>query len=187
MKRGAEISGGTLRGRKLRIPQGIRPTQGIVKRSVFDRLGPLVYGSRFLELFAGSGAVGIEALSRGAREVWFVEKSGRGVRTLRANLKALGLEDRATVIHGDALKVVASLVQQGQVFDLIFADPPYHFERYTDLLKHCRHLLVPDEGLLILEMRKTTAPAPVPGLETLKEVVLGDTKVTFYRRVSGEL
>ncbi len=186
MKRGAEISGGALRGRKIRIPQGIRPTQGIVKRSVFDRLGSLVHGSRFLELFAGSGAVGIEALSRGAREVWFVEKSGKGVRTLRANLKDLGLEPRATVIHGDALKVAASLVQQGKVFDLIFADPPYHFDRYTDLLKLCRHLLVPNEGILILETRKTTEIAEVSGLEKIKEVLLGDTQVTFYRRVSGE-
>ncbi len=186
MKRGAEISGGSLRGRKIRIPQGIRPTQGIVKRSLFDRLGPVVHDARLLELFAGSGAVGIEALSRGAREVWFVEKSGRGVRTIRQNLRDLGLEARATVIHGDALKVAASLAQQGKRFDLIFADPPYHFARYTDLLKACRALLEPDEGLLILETRKTTDPGPVSGLEKLKEVVLGDTKVTFYRRVPGE-
>ncbi len=187
MKRGAEISGGTLRGRKIRIPQGIRPTQGVVKRSVFDRLGSLLQGSRFLELFAGSGAVGIEALSRGAREVWFVEKSGRGIRTIHTNLKELGVDDRAVVIHGDALKVAASLAQQGKHFDLIFADPPYHFGRYADLLKHCRQLLVPEEGILILETRKNTQLGPVPGLEVLKEVVLGDTKVTFYRRIPGEL
>ncbi len=187
MKRGAEISGGSLRGRKIRIPQGIRPTQGVVKRSVFDRLGPLVQDSRFLELFAGSGAVGIEALSRGAREVWFVERSGRGVRMIRTNLQDLGLEPRATVIHGDALKVAASLAQQGRRFDLIFADPPYHFGRYTDLLKACRDLLEPEEGLLILETRKTTEVGPVRGLEKLKEVVLGDTKITFYRRLPGEL
>ncbi len=185
MKRGVEISGGIRKGFKIRVPAQVRPTQALVKRSFFDRLGPEIQGARVLDLFAGSGAVGMEALSRGAKEAWFVERSNRVVRDLKRNLAMLGFEDQSVVIHGDALKVLQSLADQGQRFDLVFADPPYHYPKYDQLVKRCVPVLA-EEGILAIETRKDQS-LPVPaGLEKIKEVVLGETKVTYYRRVSGE-
>ena len=185
MKRGVEIFGGIRKGFKIRVPSQVRPTQALVKRSFFDRLGPEIHNARVLDLFAGSGAIGIEALSRGAREAWFVERSNRVVCELKRNLEALGFEPQSVVIHGDALKVLQSLANQGRKFDLIFADPPYHYPKYDQLVKRCVPVLE-EEGILAIESRKEQSLPTPAGLEKLKEVVLGETKVTYYRRVSGE-
>ena len=122
------IIGGHDRGRRLRAPRGLgtRPTADRVRVTLFDVLGPAIAGARVLDLFAGTGAVGIEALSRGAARVVFVEKDQAALRALRANLAALGASRAAArVMGGDVLHVLADLPAQEEPFDFVFVDPPY--------------------------------------------------------------
>jgi 16S rRNA (guanine966-N2)-methyltransferase len=116
------VIAGELGGRRLRAPRGdaTRPTSERVREALFSMLGDLA-GARVLDLFAGSGALGIEALSRGAAAATFVERSPRALAALRANIEALGLAGRARVLEGDA---VAALRGRGE-YDLVFLDPPY--------------------------------------------------------------
>src|SRR5262245_43519940 len=122
------VIGGQDRGRRLRAPRGLatRPTADRVRVTLFDVLGPAIAGARVLDLFAGTGAVGIEALSRGAARVVFVEKDQAALRALRANLAALGASRAAArVMAGDVLRVLADLAPHEEPFDLVFIDPPY--------------------------------------------------------------
>ncbi len=102
------VGGGEARGRKLKAPKGIRPTQGMVKAAIFNIVGSGIEGAHVLDLFAGSGAIGIEALSRGAAEVTFVDKEPRGLAILRQNLDALELNERARVVRGDVVRWLES-------------------------------------------------------------------------------
>jgi 16S rRNA (guanine966-N2)-methyltransferase len=117
------IIGGTWRGRKLRFPAAelIRPTPDRVRETLFNWLGARVAGARCLDLFAGSGALGLEALSRGAAHLTFVESNSAAVRALRARLEEWGAQG-ATVEHGDALRYLAG---EPQPFDVAFLDPPF--------------------------------------------------------------
>jgi len=124
------ISAGTLRGRKLMaLPTGVpglRPTASKVREAIFDRLGPGIADTRVLDLFAGSGALAIEALSRGAAWATLVEQDARVVKHLQAQLGVLGLTDRARVVRGDAASVLATgRAGHDAAYDLVFVDPPF--------------------------------------------------------------
>ena len=119
------VSGGEARGRRLKSPRNIRPTQGMVKQALFNIVGPRIEGARVLDLFAGSGAIGIEALSRGAASVTFVDQEPRGLAILRQNLDALGFKDRAHVVRGDVVRWLEASPEAVRGADFIFLDPPY--------------------------------------------------------------
>lgn len=173
------ITGGELRGRRLRTPGGgARPSADRVRESLFARLGPLD-GARVLDLYAGSGALGIEALSRGALAVTFVERSRRGVAVLRANLAALGLGDRAQVLCGDAIAVVRRLGSQGARFDLVLLDPPYASGEAARALAALRDaaILAPGAMLVIESGRRHPVPQ-VEGFARRDERRYGDTLIT---------
>ncbi len=122
------IIGGSAAGRLLKVPKGfaVRPTPDLVKQAVFNRLGAGVVGARVLELFAGSGALGLECLSRGADAVVAVEKTPRHAAFIRENLAALGLPaDRYELRTQDVFAALPQLVAAGRQFDLILADPPF--------------------------------------------------------------
>jgi len=119
------VSGGEARGRRLKAPKNIRPTQGMVKQALFNMVGPRIEGARVLDLFAGSGAIGIEALSRGAAHVTFVDREPRGLAILRQNLDVLGFKDRAHVIRGDVVRWVQVSRDAVRAATFIFLDPPY--------------------------------------------------------------
>ena len=129
------VTGGYLKGRRLNVPRGIRPTQDKVRSAIFNILRDKIENATFLDLFAGSGSMGIEALSRGAKRVVFVEKSRKALLVLKENLKrcelkSLGYTDmakemRPQIVAKDALKVVHHGVEIDG-FDIIFADPPYN-------------------------------------------------------------
>jgi 16S rRNA G966 N2-methylase RsmD len=127
------ITTGIYKGRKLQIPKGIRPTQNITRKAVFDIIGD-IEGLVFLELFAGSGAVGIEAASRGAREVVFVENNPQTAKALGQNLSCLP-QGKFYVLPLDAQLAVKRLGDEGRKFDVIFLDPPYLKEPATPGLK----------------------------------------------------
>ncbi len=137
-KRGSNqlrIIGGEWRGRKLRFPEveGLRPTSDRVRETLFNWLQPVIHGARCLDLFAGSGALGLEALSRGAAAVQFIDSDKRAVESLRQNLNLLK-DDRASVIQGEAL---AFLRGTPQPYDVVFLDPPFR----QALLTPCLQLL----------------------------------------------
>ena len=118
------ITGGEFRGRALRAPKaGVRPTQDMVRQAIFNILMERVAGARFLDLYAGSGAVGLEALSRGASEVVWVDRDRRALAVLRANVTDVG-DGAGRVVADDAVRFLGRVAGRG-VFDVIYADPPY--------------------------------------------------------------
>ena len=119
------VTGGEAKGRRLKAPRNIRPTQGIVKEAIFNIVAPYIEGATVIDLFAGSGAIGIEALSRGAVQVTFVDREERGLAILRQNLDALGLRQRARVIRADVARWIDASPDDVQAADLIILDPPY--------------------------------------------------------------
>jgi len=120
------IIAGESRGRKIKVPKGIRPTQDRVRESIFNILGDRVVNKTILDLFAGSGSFGLEAISRGAREATFVEINPKVIEILRENIDTLGCTGRSKVIQADAIKTIKNLESDVQHPDIIFADPPYN-------------------------------------------------------------
>ena len=131
-----------------------RPTSNRIKETLFNILQPVIQGSRFLDLFAGSGAIGIEALSRGAREAVFVENSRAACACIQDNLMRTHLKDRAIVMTTDVMAAVGRLSAAGKPFDIIFLDPPYDagYEEAV-LQKLAASPLVSEDTLIIAEMR----------------------------------
>ena len=121
------ISAGEHRGRRLQSPKGskTRPTSDLLRQALFNVLGPRIQGASVLDLFAGTGALGLEALSRGAATASFVENDRRAVESLRANLATLKLTARSRVLVGDVFSKLGRLQQAGERFDCVFLDPPY--------------------------------------------------------------
>jgi len=146
------ITGGSLKGRKLLVPSvpNLRPTTDRVRESLFNILGYKVNEKRVLDLFAGSGALGIEALSRGAIEAVFVEKYKRVADVLRKNISVCNLEDKSLVLTMPADKAILTLARRSEKFHLIFMDPPYHSSLASSTLALIPPLLT-DEGMVIVE------------------------------------
>ena len=170
------VVAGELRGRRFDAPPGhdTRPTTDKVREAVFNALGSLdlVRDAVVVDLFAGSGALGIEALSRGAAECIFVERDRAAVRTLRGNLADLGLDDRSRVMTTDAVTAVAQLDA-----DLVLADPPYDFDRWTDLVGNVRAPFLVAEAAAALDELDGT-----DGWTVTRTKRYGRTWVTFLER-----
>src|SRR6056297_560073 len=171
------VVAGELGGRRLVAPQGTstRPTTDRVREAIFNSLGSagLLDGALVADLFAGSGAIGIEALSRGAERCVFVERDRAALRAVDENLDTLGLDERSKVLSSDALSVAASIDA-----DIVFADPPYDFDEWDELLgRVTADLVVAESG------RAVGAP---PGWQVTREKKYGRTRVTFLERLVGE-
>ncbi len=168
------IVAGELRGRRILAPEGFdtRPTTDRVREAVFNSLASLdlIVDANVVDLFAGSGALGIEALSRGAAHCTFVERDARALRTLRENLAALGLEDRSTVVAAEVRSRAAKLAPA----DLVLADPPYDFTEWAELLAES------SAGFVVAESgRSIEAP---DGWTLVREKRYGRTVVAFFER-----
>ncbi|MBI5695380.1 MAG: 16S rRNA (guanine(966)-N(2))-methyltransferase RsmD [Nitrospirae bacterium] len=181
------ISGGESRGRRLMGPRhgGVRPTSDKVREALFSILAARVEGSVFLELFAGTGAVGIEALSRGAARAVFVDASSKSTRLIRENLNALGYRDRAAVVAKDALQFMKKDAAGLGPFGLAFVDPPYHEEvgdKAMDALGSDEAAGVLTDGAVVVyeHFKKHAAPESFGRLARLREYVYGDTVLTLY-------
>ena len=180
------VIGGHDRGRRLRAPRGlaIRPTADRVRVTLFDVLGPAVAGARVLDLFAGTGAVGIEALSRGAARVVLVERDQSALRALRANLTALGAPRAAArVMAGDVLRLLPELGAQEGPFDLVFIDPPYATALAARTLEGLGATRICRAGTEVIVQHSTRTTLPtVPGLAPHRRTrQFGDTALTFLR------
>lgn len=177
------VVAGRLRGRQLRTVRGqaVRPTSDRVKTCIFDTLGSRVEGAEVLDLFAGSGALGIEALSRGAARVVFVERSPRVLVMLQKNIATLGLTSQVEVVCADVLRYLHGW-RRAVPFDLILADPPYAFSAYETLLGAVAEKgLLSSAGVLVLEHRREVHPASSsPRLQLLRRRDFGTTAVTWF-------
>lgn len=177
------VVAGSARGRRLRTPAGTdtRPTTDRVREAVFNALFARggVAGAQVADLFAGSGALGIEALSRGADRCWFIESAREAVAVIADNLADLGFDHRATVLAGEVERLVGRLPDDLAV---VFADPPYRFDAWGDLLSR----LVPhlaEEGFVVAESDRSLAP--LDGGEILWERTYGGTVITFVAPTAG--
>ena len=179
---GLRVTGGRLGGRKLRSPKtGVRPTADRVRESLFGRLGDLD-GVRVLDLFAGSGALGIEALSRGAESLVSVERSRSVREVLRANLEALELTDCSRLLGGDAIAAIGRLARAGECFDLVLLDPPYAADAAVPALEAVvRGGLLAKHGVVVLERSRSHSLPEVTGLVPVDERRYGDTMITQFQ------
>lgn len=177
-----KVMAGKYKGRIIQMPKGIRPTQQKVRKALFDILGD-IKGISFLELFAGSGAIGIEAISKGAKEVVFVERNKRCVSIIKKNLSLIGYPSYE-IIRTDVFKAIQRLNREGRSFEVIFSDPPYHQNLAKKTLQTLSiyDILAPN-GLLIIEhFNKTVLPRQSGYLELFKQKRYGDTVISFYKR-----
>jgi len=167
------------------VAPGVRPTSDRVRESLFSILG-CVEGSIVLDVCAGSGALGIEALSRGAAQVVAVERAGASVQAIRANTDDLGLEGQLRVAAGDARSVLRRLSKAGNRFDLVFFDPPYDAGLETEVLEALvSGELLAEDARVVVEGAKRHALRPVPGLDSFDERVYGDTVLHFLKRADA--
>jgi 16S rRNA (guanine966-N2)-methyltransferase len=180
------ISGGAWCGRKLKAPSGdaVRPTQDRVREAIFSMLMAVTPDSTFLDLYAGSGAVGFEALSRGARAATWVEKENRHVSVLKENLALLGT-DKGEVVCSEVMRWVKG-PGRGRAFDVIYADPPYDQAReqgFSELMKVlAEQQVIAKRGFFIAEMGERQEAEAVPGWTILRDRTYGHTRVVLYRK-----
>lgn len=180
------VIAGTAKKRILAVPKGlvVRPTADRVKEALFNILGASVFASSLLDLFAGAGTVGIEALSRGADKVVFVEKEINNIRIIRKNLQITGLADRARCLCMFVDNALERLASEQFSFDLIFMDPPYTQSYVSDTLsKIAGKNLLRTDGLVVAENdRNTPLPENVTGgLCMCRQERYSGTMLTFYQ------
>jgi 16S rRNA (guanine(966)-N(2))-methyltransferase RsmD len=180
------IIGGSGRGRRLVAPSGAatRPTGARVRQTLFDVLAPRLPECRFLDLCAGSGGVGLEALSRGAARVVLVERARPALTAIRRNLEAAGDRERVRVVPGDALEAIEMLMRTGERFDVIFLDPPYESDLYQPLLEALEPLLAYDAVAVAEHFHKRALPATIGPLACSRTLRVGDHRLSLYRRES---
>ena len=162
----------------------VRPTQDNTKETLFNVINPYIAGSSFLDLFSGTGAIGIEAMSRGAKKTVMVDSSSASLAVIKENLTSTGLIDRARVISNDALTALSVLEGEKQAYDVIFIDPPYNHEHEKRVLeKLSGSVLVNDETWIIVEASNQTDLSYVPdlGFEIFKEKIYKNNKHVFIR------
>lgn len=182
------VIAGTYRSRSLIAPRGLetRPTSDRLRETLFNILAPRLDGCRFVDLYAGTGAVGIEALSRGAAHVWFAENADSALASLRANLAALKIARGFTLEPRGVGAVLQRLGKLGQRIDIVFLDPPYEAEaEYTGTLNFLgsargREMLAPDALVIAEHSKKAKLAARYGGLEHTRLVKQGDAALSFF-------
>ena len=191
------IEGGEARGRNLITPNGhnTRPTDGRTREMLFNTLGERVVESRVLDLYAGCGAIGLEALSRGADFVCFIEHDFAALRSIKENLKILGWEKRALVWNGNARTAVGKLFDNGEKFDLIVADPPFtvteeapticaRVDAHAGLLNNesIGTLEAPqwESGMFVVQHSHRVPAAQMTHFKLLRQKKAGESMLSFY-------
>ena len=184
------VISGTAKGRRLKAPPGLstRPITDMIKEALFNVWGAKVVDARILDLFAGSGSVGIEALSRGAREVVFVDNASAAVRVIRANLDHCQLRSGFEVLRGDVFQTLQRISRQGLQFDLVYVDPPFTrediFEPVMEALSQAD--VVAADGVVVIRLpRKKEMPTFSP-LVKYRQGNYGESSLHYYCRCEEE-
>ena len=187
--RDMRIIAGRFKGHRLSLPRGtgVRPTTDRVREAVFSAIEPRIPGSHILELFAGTGAFGLEALSRGADHVVFVEKDRATVRRLSQVVRSLDVESEVTILHRTASQAVKCLVEQGRQFQIIFLDPPYEGNWIVRLFRDpVFPSLLSRSGVVIVERGARSDALTIPSdFRKRFERRYGDTRVEMYQGSGG--
>ncbi|MBX7222494.1 MAG: 16S rRNA (guanine(966)-N(2))-methyltransferase RsmD [Blastocatellia bacterium] len=181
------IISGKFKGRRIQTVDGleVRPTSDRLRETLFNILSPDIDGATFLDLCAGSGAVGIEALSRGAEHVTFVEHARRAITMLVENLRVCHIEEGVDVVQRDVVRALKQLVFEERHYDLIFFDPPYASHVYGPVMSLLSETeLLDTEGRLIAEHHsKHEMPETIGHLRRYREVRQGESCLSFYARI----
>jgi len=174
------IIAGTLKGRRLETPDwpGLRPTSDRLRETLFNVLAPRIEGARFLDAYAGTGAVGIEALSRGAAHVTFVEQDRRAAELVEQNLARCGVNDRYAIIRARFAGAASRLPEP---FDILFLDPPYGTAELIDALDAAAPLVTGNAVLVVEHAKRDRAPEAVAALVRTRELAQGDSTLSFFR------
>lgn len=177
------IIAGELKGRRLKTPtwDGLRPTSDKLRETLFNILAPRIAGANVLDVFAGTGAVGLESLSRGATRAVFIEQDRRAAELIAANAALCGVENRCVIIRDRAERALQRHHLDEQ-FDMIVLDPPYDFEPLGEVLEAAAGHLAPG-GMLILEHAYRRAVPAVTGLRHMRTVRSGDSALTMIERI----
>jgi 16S rRNA (guanine966-N2)-methyltransferase len=179
VKPGVRITGGEFRGRGLAVPPGARPTEGRVREALFSIWSDRLAGARVLDLFAGSGVVGLEALGRGALSAIAVDQGLQAVKTLEANAGKLGeglLEIRRLTLPEGLARLPPG------AFDLVYADPPYNFAAYGELLEAVAPLLATDAEIAVEHSSRRELAIEAGPLTRVDVRRYGESAISFYRR-----
>jgi len=189
-----KIIGGNAKGRRIGLKKSfskkdacpLRPTSAKVRKAIFDIIQDRICNASFLDLYAGSGAVGIEALSRGSSRVVFVDASPLRGRAIKEMLQDIGFGDRAQVFRGSAKSFIEKLSNmEEKYFDIIFADPPYGSQELDEIIPLLdKKDIISDNGILIVEhsSKRPAMPAMIGNLRLLKQYKYGDTKLSLYMK-----
>jgi 16S rRNA (guanine966-N2)-methyltransferase len=178
------VAGGEVGGRRLGAPRGIRPTQGLVREAIFNVVAPLLDGAAVIDLFAGSGALGIEALSRGAERATFVDQDEAAVRVIRRNLEELGLAGRGRALRSDVVRWLRVNPEEVRAASLVLLDPPYNdaiLEQALALLD----ALAGDGATVVAEHAHRQRLPELGRLVPVRERRYGDTAVTVLAPRAG--
>lgn len=178
------VSGGLFRGRALRVAPkaGVRPTSQIVRCALFSIIEPYLLEANVLDLFAGTGSLGIEALSRGASNAHFVEVDSKQCALLRKNLDSLPFHNRTKIFPISVEKAMYSL---SALYDLVLLDPPYDYPDLDRLLYRLgsANFLNPNSLMVLEHSRRVVAPESVPNFDIMKQRIYGDTQLSIYEKV----
>jgi 16S rRNA (guanine966-N2)-methyltransferase len=179
------VIAGTFKGRQLETPKwdGLRPTSDKLRETLFNVLAPRIQGARVLDGFAGTGAVGIEALSRGARHVTFVEHDPRAVSLIEANLGRCGVSDRYAIIR--ARFAGTEPPADSESFDVIFLDPPYGASELLSAIGRAEPLVQAHTLLIVEHARRDATPESRGALVRTRLLTSGDSALSFYSRRQG--
>jgi len=180
------VIAGQAKGRKLKAVKGIttRPTADRVKEALFNILRERIDDCYFLDLYAGTGSIGIEALSRGAKKAFFVDAEKQAVQVIKENLFLTNFIEQAEIYQQNVSKATLLLGKKNQQFDLIFLDPPYYQGLEEQTLKAIEHNnLLQEQGLVIVEhLHKNSLPSTVENLCLMRSEKYGDTSLSFYQK-----
>jgi 16S rRNA (guanine(966)-N(2))-methyltransferase RsmD len=176
------IISGTLKGRRLATPgwEGVRPTSDKLRETLFNVLGASVQGARVLDGYAGSGAVGIEALSRGAAHVTFLDADRRAAALVAENLRHCGIDGRYAIIRVEFARAKERL--DGAEFDIMFLDPPYGRDELEAALETAAALASPGTRVIVEHAKRDDPPTEVGRLVLRRNLVSGDSALAFYQR-----
>lgn len=175
------LTGGEYRSRRLQAPEGLdtRPTRAMVREALFNMLQGASQGARVLDLFAGSGALGFEALSRGAKAAVFCDNAQRAMAVIRQNAATLGAEDRCAFMQMDWRQALGKLGTSGEGFDLIFLDPPYGLDLAQVLAEILLRNLLGPGGVAALEHGSKASITPPAGFDILRSRRYGESAITL--------
>ncbi|TXK77490.1 16S rRNA (guanine(966)-N(2))-methyltransferase RsmD [Paenibacillus sp. N3.4] len=180
------VISGTAKGRPLKAVPGIgtRPTTDKVKEAIFSMIGPYFEGGQVLDLFAGTGGLGIEALSRGMDKAVFIDIEKKSIETVQANVQAAGFKDQAEIYRTDASRALKALAKRGQQFELVFLDPPYKLKLIAELVSSMegQNIIVANTTIVVEHDAKDVLKETLGSFQQQRRADYGDTAVTIYKR-----